>query len=252
MYDFEKQELIKKFSKANSKLILIDYDGTLVDYELIPENAVLPDHMDDILNRLIQKPQTDVFIISGRGHKDIDRLLDHLPIDIIAEHGAMKKENGYWKNQINNGDLWRQSIRKILNQITYKCPGSFVEVKEFSLAWHYRNTEPDSGYAHSRELIGLLDKAAQFYNLKILDGNKVVEIMPKENGKGKAVKKLTDLTNYDFILSIGDDTTDEEMFEILLHNPQAHTIKVGNGETFAKNKVADINEVMLLLKQLSL
>ena len=32
----------------------------------------------------------------------LTKLLDHLPINIIAEHGAMIKEKGIWKNQINN------------------------------------------------------------------------------------------------------------------------------------------------------
>jgi trehalose 6-phosphate synthase/phosphatase len=251
MNDIEKAELVEKFKKASNKLVLLDYDGTLVKYELIPKNAKLSEHLDEILIKLIDKPQTKVFIISGRGYQDIDKLLVHLPIDIIAEHGAMMKESGVWKNQINNNDSWNKTVINILNQITFTCPESYVEEKKFSLAWHYRNAEPQSGYAHSRELIGLLEEIIHSYNLKILDGNKVVEILTNENGKGKAVKKLTEQINYDFILSIGDDATDEEMFEYFLHNSNAYTIKVGNGDTYAKNKVADINEVVLLLKQLS-
>ena len=69
--------------------------------------------------------------------------------------------------------------------------------------------------------------------------------------KGIAVKKLFEQNNYDFILSIGDDATDEEMFEFFLHNPNAFTIKVGNGDTFAKYKLAGINDVVSLLKHLS-
>jgi trehalose 6-phosphate synthase/phosphatase len=252
MDDIDKAELIEKFKKANNKLVLLDYDGTLVNYELIPEDAKLSEHLHEILINLIDKPKTKVFIISGRGYQDIDKLLVHLHIDIIAEHGAMMKENGVWKNQINNNDSWKKTVISILNQITFTCPESYVEEKKFSLAWHYRNTEPQLGYAHSRELIGLLEKIIHSYNLKILDGNKVVEILTNENGKGEAVKKLIEQINYDFILSIGDDVTDEEMFEYFLHNSNAYTIKVGNGDTYAKNKVADINDVVLLLKQLSL
>ena len=81
------------------------------------------------------------------------------------------------------------------------------------LAWHYRNAESRSGYIHSRELISILEKIIALHNLKILDGNKVVEIMTNEVGKGTAVKRLFEQNNYDFILSIGDDATDEEMFE---------------------------------------
>jgi trehalose 6-phosphate synthase/phosphatase len=251
MNDIDQAELIKKFKKANNKLILLDYDGTLVNYELIPENAKLSEHLHEILIKLIDKPMTKVFVISGRGYLDIDKLLVRLPIDIIAEHGAMMKESGVWKNQINNNDSWKKRVINILNQVTFTCPESYVEEKKFSLAWHYRNTEPQSGFAHSRELIRLLEKTIPSYNLKILDGNKVVEILTNENGKGKAVKKLIAQTNYDFILSIGDDVTDEEMFEFFLHNSNAFTVKVGNGNTYAKNKVADIDDVLLLLKQLS-
>ena len=109
----------------------------------------------------------------------------------------------------------------------------------------------NSGYTHSRELIRILEKVIDSYNLKILDGNKVVEILPDEIGKGKAVKELSEQENYDFILSLGDDATDEEMFEFYLHDPNAFTIKVGNGNTQAKYKLASIKDVGSLLKQLS-
>jgi trehalose 6-phosphate synthase/phosphatase len=252
MDNAQKAELIEKYKKATNKLVLLDYDGTLVNYELIPDNARLSEHLFDILIKLIDKPQTKVFIISGRGHNDIDRLLDHLPIDIIAEHGAMIKESGVWKNQIIDNNLWKKTIIPVLNRITSACPESFVEEKNFSLTWHYRSADTQRGYAYSRELIHILEKIVHSYNLKILDGNKVVEVLTNKIGKGKAVKELLEQDNYDFILSIGDDATDEEMFEFLLHNANAFTIKVGIGDTYAKNKLASIDDVVLLLKQLAI
>ena len=252
MDEIENAALVEKFKKASNKMIFLDYDGTLVNYELIPINAKLSEQINEILIKLIDKPNVKVVIISGRGYQDIDKLLVHLPIDIIAEHGAMMKVNGVWKNQINIDDTWKKGVIDIFNQIIFTCPESYIEEKRFSLTWHYRNTDPLSGYTHSRELIRLLEKTVNSGNLRILDGNKVVEVLTNENGKGKAVKNLIEKTSYDFILSVGDDATDEEMFELLLHNSNAYTIKVGNGDTCARNKVADINDVMLLLKQLSL
>ena len=248
---FTKTEFIEKYRNANNRLVLLDYDGTLVDYTTIPDTARVTDNLFDILIKLVGTPQTEVFIITGIGHNEIDKILAPLPINIIAEHGAMIKEKGIWKNQINNNELWKEAITHILNQITSECPESFVEEKDFSLAWHYRNAETQSGYTHSRELIFMLKKLIHSHNLKILDGNKVVEIMTREVGKGKAVKKLFEQNNYDLILSIGDDATDEEMFEHFLHITNAFTIKVGNGDTFAKYKFASINGVVLLLKHLS-
>ena len=252
MNDFKKAELVEKYRSANSRLVLLDYDGTLVNYTPIPDTSKLPNHLFDILIKLIGAPQTEVYIITGRDHQEIDKILHPLPINIIAEHGAMIKEKGIWNNQTNYNFSWKEAVIPILNQITSECPESFVEEKIFSLAWHYRNSESQSGYTFSRELIGILEKIIHSYDLKILDGNKVVEIMANEVGKGEAVKKLLEQNNYDFILSIGDDATDEEMFEHFLHITNAFTIKVGNGDTFAKYKFASINDVVLLLKHLSL
>jgi trehalose 6-phosphate synthase/phosphatase len=251
MDDLKKAGLIEKYRKANNRLVLLDYDGTLVDYTSLPDTAILPEHLFDILIKLVCAPQTAVFIITGRGYRYIDEILNHLPIDIIAEHGAMIREKGIWKNHISNNTLWKETIIPILNQITSTCPKSFVEEKDFSLAWHYRNSETQIGITHSRKLIRILEKYIHSYNLKILDGKKVVEILSEETGKGKAVKKLTRQNNYDFILSIGDDATDEDMFKSLSNNSDAFTVKVGKGTSFAKYYLKSIKDVLSLLKQLS-
>jgi trehalose 6-phosphate synthase/phosphatase len=251
MKKLEETELIDKYRKAKCKLVLLDYDGTLVNYELIPDEAKLPVQLSDILKKLIDNPRNKVFIISGRSHQDIDKLLDHLPVDIIAEHGAMQKVGGVWKNQINGNAVWKIAVIPILDQITGACPGSSVEEKTYALTWHYRKAESQSGYKKSRELIARLEEVIQPYNLKILDGNKVVEILNNGTGKGYAVKELIEQNRYDFVLSIGDDATDEEMFELLLNHSGAYTIKVGSGDTFARYKLENITNVLSLLNQLA-
>lgn len=246
-----REEIIEKYKNAKSRLVLLDYDGTLVNHTPIPYTTRLSEHLFNILIKIVGTPQTELFIITGRSYKDIDKILDHLPIDIIAEHGAMIKENGIWENKLNNNSAWKEKILPILNQVTLSCPKSFVEEKSFSLAWHYRNAELQSGFNYSRELVRILESLINSYNLKILDGNKVVEIMSGEVGKGRAVKKLFESDNYDFTLSIGDDVTDEEMFEYFLHIPNAITIKVGKGNSFARYNLAGINDVITFLKHLS-
>jgi trehalose 6-phosphate synthase/phosphatase len=246
-----REEIKEKYRAANRRLVLLDYDGTLVKHTSIPYTTRLSEHLFDILIKIVGTPQTELFIITGRSFKEIDKILDHLPIDIIAEHGAMIKENGIWKNKINENCAWKETIIPILNQVTSSCPNSFVEEKSYSLTWHYRNAELQSGFDYSRELIRILESTLKSFNLKILDGNKVVEIMTKEVGKGRAVQKLFEQNNYDFTLSIGDDVTDEEMFEYFLHISNAFTIKVGKGGSFAKYNLTGINDVLSLLKHLS-
>ena len=146
----------------------------------------------------------------------------------------------------------KQKIYPILNSVTLASPNSFIEEKSFSLVWHYRKVDQEAGYIQSRELIHNLENIVSSCDLKLLDGNKVIEIMAKGIGKGKAVEKLLGQNNYDYILAVGDDKTDEEMFEFLMHNDNAYTIKVAKGTTFAKYKLDNVNEVIGLLGQLSI
>jgi trehalose 6-phosphate synthase/phosphatase len=244
-------EIVDKYRRPGKKLILLDYDGTLVTYKPKPQQALPSESLLNILGRLAEHTDTDLIIISGRDHPDIDFLLGDLPIGIIAGHGAIMRENGVWKNQISDEIFWKDTIRPILNRMCVQCPESFVEDKHFSLAWHYRNSNERSGFGYSRQLIKQLEKFSERIGLKILDGNMVVEIMSKEIGKGIAVEKLLANKKYDFILSVGDDVTDEEIFAFLMPEKRAFTIKVGNGATNAKYYFNSVEEVVLLLKLLS-
>ncbi len=138
-----------------------------------------------------------------------------------------------------------------MNQAVQMCPRSFIEEKRFSLAWHYRSSDKDSGTAIARELVDSVSRINHPDHLKILDGNKVIEVLDSATGKGKAVKDLLKSGKYDFVLSIGDDVTDEEMFETLSGMNNAFTIKIGNGVTKAMYKFRDIPEVERLLERIT-
>jgi trehalose 6-phosphate synthase/phosphatase len=244
-------EIIERYKNATNRLILLDYDGTLVNFTSIPAAAVLTEEISMIIKNLVRNPTTELFIITGRSDYEIDRFLNHIPINILAEHGALVKKDGKWENQIKGNNRWKKTVIPILNEIVKRCPGSYLEEKRFSLTWHYRNAETDLGYKVSRDLIHHLESVIHPFNLRTLDGNKVVEILSDKTGKGKAVKNLFKQNNYDFVLAIGDDATDEEMFQFFLNNAEAFTIKVGDGSTYAKSNLNNINDVVSLLKQLS-
>ena len=245
-----KELLIEKFHKAGNKLILLDYDGTLVDYKMAPQEATPSKKLLASLLKLNGSPNTKLVIISGRAYQDIDGFVGHLPIDIVAEHGAMIRENEIWKELVPDDEIWKQSVFPILNRATENCSGTFIEEKRFSLAWHYRNAEQETGFSASRKLITALSAKTQALNLKITDGNKVVEVKKKDIDKGKGTLYLLENNHYDFILSIGDDKTDEDMFEVLANNSNAYTIKVGDGDTLAKYRLENVQNVIVLLNEL--
>jgi trehalose 6-phosphate synthase/phosphatase len=245
-----KELLIENFKRAKNKLILLDYDGTLVDYKTAPQDATPSKKLLFSLLKLNESPRTKLVIITGRAYQDIDGFVGHLPIDILAEHGAMIRENDEWKELVPDDERWKQTVYPVLNRFIDDCPGSFVEEKRFAMAWHYRNADQETGFSVSRQLIDALAGEIRRLNLKITDGNKVVEIKRKDIDKGRGTVFLLDKDDYDYILAIGDDKTDEDMFVVLADNPHAFTIKVGEGATSAKYRLENVQKVMGLLNEL--
>ena len=251
MTETETNYLTDKFRDADNRLVLLDYDGTLVNFSNLPGRAIPNKELLMVLENLIEYPKTKVFIITGRVMHEIDQLLGHLQIGIFAEHGAALKENGSWEMQLKNDSSWKNLVLPLMNKYVTQNPGSFIEEKYYALGWHYRKVQSDLIYTHTRELIYELKNIIHGYKLKIIDGNKIIEIMPEEIDKGKAVQKLTSSFQYDCILCIVDDRTDEDMFGYLKENGHAYTIKVGEANTVAKYKLHDVQEVLNFLKRLT-
>jgi trehalose 6-phosphate synthase/phosphatase len=129
-----------------------------------------------------------------------------------------------------------------------RCPGSFVEEKNLTLAWHYRNVERDLGFIRSRELLDSLYHLVRNANLQVIDGNKVIEVRVAGVDKGVAATKLLGSNNVDFMLVVGDDITDEDMFLALAL--KAVTVKVGSGHTQAKFCLPSQQDVIHFLNRL--
>jgi trehalose 6-phosphate synthase/phosphatase len=126
--------------------------------------------------------------------------------------------------------------------------GSFVEEKQNTLAWHYRNTHPDLGFIRSRELRNSLLQLITNTALQVIDGNKVLEVRLAGIDKGATAQRLLAHFHPDFTLCIGDDVTDEDMFTVL--RDQGYTIKVGSGNTIAKYTLLSQKDVFPLLNRL--
>ena len=80
-------------------------------------------------------------------------------------------------------------------------------------------------------------------------GSKIVEVRTSGVNKGTAAMEWLSKGNYDFILAVGDDWTDEDMFPILPDS--AYSIRVGFSGTHARYNIANPREVVRLLAQLA-
>lgn len=241
--NFEK--IISKFKASQSRIFLLDYDGTLTAYHKNPEKAVPSYELYNVLNQLIQN-QVEIIIISGRDRAFLDRHFGHLPIQLVAEHGVWIKNSGSkWKMSQNLQKDWMESIRPIIENFVDRTPGSFLEEKEYSLVWHYRKVAPGLRDIRSNELSNVLRGLLANSNIAVMQGNKVLEVKSGSINKGNAANTFLSKP-YDFIFTIGDDWTDEFMFQQVPEH--AVSVKVGTTETDAKYFVENQTSVISLLK----
>ena len=240
-------QIKEQYDAAKKRLILLDYDGTLVGFQNRPEDAKPTSELVNLLRDLSSDKRNQVVISSGRDHYVLDTWLGSLPISFAAEHGALYKENGEWHKNMYNSE-WSGSILSILKLFVDKTPKSRIEKKETSIAWHYREVDAWLGEIRSKQLVNMLVDTCLKQNLQILQGNKVVEIKNPACTKGSEVKRLLHRHHYDFLMAIGDDITDEDMFRAL--PSKAVTIKVGTVSENAQYNLLAQTEVLPFLKSI--
>jgi trehalose 6-phosphate synthase/phosphatase len=142
-----------------------------------------------------------------------------------------------------------RKVYPVLEQFTANTPGSLIEKKSASVAWHYRTADAEFGRRQAHELRMLLGDALSNQPLEVVEGKKVVEV--RLRGTGKAVvahRVVTSPSDGSVVLAIGDDRTDEEMFAAL----PAHSFKVAVGirSSSADHRLADHRAVRALLRHL--
>lgn len=245
-----KRDLLHAYTQSKKRLLVFDYDGTLAPFASQPHLAQPSTETLETLAALAADPCNQVVIASGRDRETLEAWLGHLPITLIAEHGAFIKTE-QWQKLIANNALWRKDVKHIMELFTHRCPGAFIEEKTFGIAWHYRNTDNSMGMHKARELVAVLQHYLENTNTVVLAGNKVIEVKSASINKGNALKQAFEVEAYDLCVVIGDDKTDEDMFMAINDYCHAHTIKVGKGSTTAKYRLETVGQVQSLLAQIA-
>lgn len=241
-------QIKKSYDDAETRLILLDYDGTLAPFVKNPEDAAPSEKVIELLKKMSSDSKNKVVINSGRNHQILDKWFEGVDLDFAAEHGMFYKENNKWHKNLTEEVVWDNEILNIIQHAIDKTPRSFMEQKEASLVWHYRNVDIWLADLRSQQLINALIGPCSRLNLQIVPGNKVVEIKPPDFTKGSEVLRRMDQQNYDFVLAIGDDTTDEDMFRVLPDD--GVSIKVGNFSPAAKYRIPLQSSVVPFLNKL--
>ncbi len=223
-------------------LVACDYDGTLAEHVDDPDRAFPVRESIIALRSLAALPDTHVAVISGRAMRDLASL-SRLPdeIHLVGSHGS-EFEAGFVTGLDDPARVLLDGLTADLRQMAASVPGSLVERKPASLAFHYRSVDPATvpGLVDS-----ILSGPAMRAGVRVKHGKNVIELAVVDTDKGAAITRLRQLVGADVVLFMGDDVTDEDAFAVLA-GPDVG-VKVGAGDTKAGHRVADPRAIAQLL-----
>ena len=260
------ERLARRFARARSRKVLLDYDGTLREIEPHPDLATPTPDIRRLLRGLASLPETDVHIVSGRRRTNLERWFGQLPIHLCAEHGYFARPpGGEWRPLIELDLSWMRPIERLMRRVAADVPGAHVERKAVSIAWHYREAEPEYGQWRARELLNDLGQHLHGAPAEILQGHRVVEVRARGVDKGLYVRSVfpNGREPDEFVLGLGDDRTDYDLLDALppgsvaghvggllpstrnASGPREHVHIVGPGEVraFLRDLIAAVRPV---------
>lgn len=259
--------IVSAFSRSKSRAILLDYDGTMMPQTSI--NKTPSQEVIRIINSLSGDPKNTVFIVSGRGRDSLGKWFSPCKnVGIAAEHGYFMRWSAdeEWETCGQNCDFgWVQIAEPVMKLYTESTDGSYIETKESALVWHHRDADPGFGSCQAKEMLDHLESVLANEPVAVKSGQYIVEVKPQGVSKGLVAEKIfakmaVSGRPADFVLCVGDDRSDEDMFEIIVNatnsgilssNASVYACTVGQKPSKAKYYLDDTTEVRTMLDALA-
>jgi trehalose 6-phosphate synthase/phosphatase len=231
-------------------LVVLDYDGTLVEFASSPRAAAPDLELLTLLRQLTLRPGTSVHVVSGRSRESLEDFLGDLILGLHAEHGLWSRgePSAEWHSKSPHSPPWLEPIRRVMQGVVRRTDGALLEVKSGALAFHYRATEPQLAARRLAELRGALASHPLAASFDVLEGSRVLEVRQSGINKGGVVPEILASAPGAAVLVLGDDPTDEALFAAFPGD--AVTIHVGSGQSVARFRLPDTDEVRALLGKL--
>ncbi|KAJ6402222.1 hypothetical protein OIU84_014336 [Salix udensis] len=254
------------YIKSKKRTILLDYDGTVMPQTSI--NKTPSSRVISIINTLCSDVKNTVFVVSGRGRDSLGKWFAPCKkLGIAAEHGYFMRWSAAddWENCGQSSDFgWIQIAEPVMKLYTEATDGSSIETKESAVVWHHRDADPGFGAAQAKEMLDHLESVLANEPVAVKSGQFIVEVKPQGISKGSVAEKIfasmaESGRQADFVLCIGDDRSDEDMFEsidnaiasgILNSSKSVFACTVGQKPSKAKYYLDDTADVINMLEAL--
>ncbi|BAM81439.1 alpha,alpha-trehalose-phosphate synthase [Cyanidioschyzon merolae strain 10D] len=274
-------EFMQQVARAQHRLFILGYEGSIQEQQSVPELAAPSQMLWRLLMRLCSDGNNRVYLMSSRDRSHLMSWFEEvraggersanatlLSMGLIAEDGQFYRHPGRlteWKvttsaTEANASETelkWKHEILPILNYYTERTPGSFLEIKERSISWHYRDADPDYGVWQARELQAhLVDYCTTMPMEVIHQGGSAKRIDFRASGGSRAAavaRVLQDLgSSWHLVFCLAADTRDDNEVYTLLRGYRrdtgdriAWTCSVGSGVVTAGSSAPTSAEFFL-------
>ncbi len=245
-------EALERAARARELALFLDFDGTLSEIVVRPEDAVPVAASVEALSMLMS---TDVWvaIVSGRR---LDDLLGRVSLPgawFAGQHGGeLADPCGGYALLVDDAGARTALVSFAHHAREVAGPhGLLVEEKGLAVAVHYRGLAPDASVPVIAALRRVAAPALAADLAVWTEGKCVVELRARGADKGAALRHLRRRwAAPDYMVAIGDDTTDEDMFAACVALGGA-AIKIGGGPSIATPRLDDPADLAEWLGQLA-
>lgn len=267
-------DVLKAYKNSRNRVMFFDNEGTLSNYIKqadINKTAGPSDKILNSLDTLCTDDRNTVFVITGRERFILDRWFSSIKnLGMAAEYGCFVKWNSKvdWEHEIRGSGMWKDTAIDIINAYVTRTEGAYLEVKESSVVFQFRNADPDYGTWQAKELMSHLEILLRPFmdECEVSSGMGYVEVKPRGINKGNTIYRLMEQVYQrkgpiDFLICVGDDVSDEEMFKTvkMLIKEESQIISpsnnfkhfcctVGRKPSLADHYINDTHELLHLIE----
>ncbi len=203
-------------------IILLDFDGTLVDFSVDPSAVTLTPQRQILLQTLGQRADLSAGIVSGRRIADLRGRVPAGPSFFLAGLHGLEIEGPGIRFAHASAAIAAPAVSllaKDLRRAVKPLPGVFVEDKTYSVALHLRAASIADRHHATTRFNALAEPFLSEGTLRLQPGDNVLELLPNVDWtKGDAVRTILrhvadETKEHVWPVYIGDDATDEDAFE---------------------------------------
>lgn len=219
-------EVFRRYRDAKRRLLIIEYDGALLPYDLNPEMTMPGSGIKNSLDDLCSDPRNVVILLSGRDMQHLDKFWASSQLILVAENGAYYRvPTGTWQSLFRADNYWIDRIANALCSLSLQYEGSFVERKNHSVVWHHRAMKEPLADAEIRRIVAAVNALNHHGQFMVRHNEFALELSTAGIDAGSFIARWIGGQFFDYTLALGTSRIEQTVFE--LFSKEACTVRVG-------------------------